>query len=465
MDFFFDTADGAANHNPTFLVVYAGGDSSVSATGNNWCMGVDMTNGSANPVMWGWITGSAFAGTPMEGVHWNVACIQFSLFAAATLSSSANAGATSVELKGMAGGSHFWPQDGNYTLCLDATNLECIAVSSQTGLFNSQPYKVKLSSPLAHNHAADAVAWAVDANGRGGPAYPNYFLDTNCDLGNALGYMAANSYPQAATPTLPGNGHFVLLGLSGTGNVLSNFMMYGRSIQGLAAPRGCGWPSPNLGWRADGYAIISPGTDEGAEMAHRLLLGRQKSPCLRDGERVDPGGNQGGGASYIMGAFSGTLNSGKGEVSSLKSNSFTPLGLKWKNPNALSQMGRNVSGQGCVIGVKNSCYYPQNEDTYLAPSFSEIGTDDIACPCPIAYAFARTVPGATYRINTTPGQRGHGAGFSNSASGGACAKNGPGLCADSQAAKEITAWMSTLKVFGNVANAGTASGGVHQAGR
>ena len=186
------------------------------------------------------------------------------------------------------------------------------------------------------------------------------------------------------------------------------------------------------------------------------MSGKQKPPCLRDGH---PSKGVGPGASYIMGAYSGTLNSGRGEVSSLKSNSFTPLGLKWKKPNALAQMGRNVSGQGCVIEIKNSCYYPQTEDTYLVPSFSEIGADDTACPCPIAYAFAKTVPGATYHINTIPGQRGHGAGFSNSASGEACAKNGPGLCADSQAAKDITAWMSTLKVFGNMTNAGAASGG------
>jgi hypothetical protein len=458
MDFFFDTADGAANHNPTFVVVYAGGVASVSASGNNWCMGVDMANGSANPVMWGWITGSAFTGTPMEGVHWNVACIQFSLNAVATLSSSVNAGDASVELKGAAGGSHFWPQDGNYTLCLDVTNLECVAVSSQTGLFNSQPYKVKLSSPLAHNHAADVIAWAVDANGRGGPAYPNNSLDAKCDLGNALGYMAANSYPQASAPTLPGNGHFVLLGLSGTGSVLQDFMMYGRSIQGLAAPRGCGWKSPNLGWRADGYALISPLGDEGVESIHLLLSDKQKPPCLREKFKGKPGGPD---ASFILGAYSGTLNSGIAQVSSLKSNSFTPLGLKWKKPNALAQMGRNVSGQGCVIGVKNSCYYPQTEDTYLAPSFSEIGPGDTSMPCPIEYAFARTVPGATYHINTIPDQVGHGAGYSSSASvGGACAVNGPGLCADSQAAKDITAWMSTLKVFGNVANAGAASGGI-----
>jgi hypothetical protein len=458
MNFYLNTADGAANHNPTLVVVYAGGDASVSASGNNWCMGVEMANGSANPWMWGLITGSAFAGTPMEGVHWNVACIQFSLFAAATLTSSVNAGDASVELKGMAGGSHFWPQDGNYTLCIDTVNQECIAVSSQTGFFNSQPYKVKLSSALAHNHAADVVAWAVDANGRGGPAYPNQFLDTNCDLGNALGYMAANSYPQASAPTLPGNGHFVLLGLSGTGNVLSNFMMYGRSIQGLAAPRGCGWPSPNLGWRADGYALISPLGDEGAESVYLMLSGKQKPPCLPEKLNGKPGTP---GASFIMGAYSATLNSGIGQVSSLKSNSFTPLGLKWKKPNALAQMGRNVSGQGCVIGVKNSCYYPQTEDTYLAPSFSEIGPGDTANPCPIEYAFARTVPGATYRFNTTPDQSGHGAGFSSSASvGGACAVNGPGLCADSQAAKDITEWMSTLHVFGKATNAGAASGGI-----
>ena len=331
-------------------------------------------------------------------------------------------------------------------------------MSSQTGFFNSQPYKVKLSSALAHNHAADVVAWAVDANGRGGPAYPNQFLDTNCDLGNALGYMAANSYPQASAPTLPGNGHFVLLGLSGTGNVLSNFMMYGRSIQGLAAPRGCGWPSPNLGWRADGYALISPLGDEGAESVYLMLSGKQKPPCLPEKLNGKPGTP---GASFIMGAYSATLNSGIGQVSSLKSNSFTPLGLKWKKPNALAQMGRNVSGQGCVIGVKNSCYYPQTEDTYLAPSFSEIGPGDTANPCPIEYAFARTVPGATYRFNTTPDQSGHGAGFSSSASvGGACAVNGPGLCADSQAAKDITEWMSTLHVFGKATNAGAASGGI-----
>ena len=104
MNFYLNTADGAANHNPTLVVVYAGGDASVSASGNNWCMGVEMANGSANPWMWGLITGSAFAGTPMEGVHWNVACIQFSLFAAATLTSSVNAGDASVELKGMAAG-------------------------------------------------------------------------------------------------------------------------------------------------------------------------------------------------------------------------------------------------------------------------------------------------------------------------------------------------------------------------
>ena len=162
-------------------------------------------------------------------------------------------------------------------------------------------------------------------------------------------------------------------------------------------------------------------------MAYLSLSRKQEPPCLR----AVYGGKSGTpGASFIMGAYS-----------------------------------RNVSGQGCVIGVKNSCYYPQTEDTYLAPSFSEIGAGDLACPCPIAYAFARTVPGATYHINTIPDQSGHGAGFGSSASGEACAVNGPGMCADSLAAKNITEWMSTLKVFGNVTNAGAASGGIRKARR
>ena len=457
MNFYLNTADGAANHNPTIIVMYAGGDASVSSSGNSWCLGVDGANGSENPVMWGWITGTAFAGTPMEGVHWNVACIQFSLFAAARLTSHVHAGVASVQVNGIAGGSHFWPQDGNYTLCIDSRNQECIAVSSQTGSFASQPYKVTLSRALAHNHSSGVYVWAVDANGRGGPAYPNYFLDSMCDLGNALGYLAASSYPHATAPTLPGNGHFVLLGLSGTGNVLSNFMMYGRSIQGLAAPQGCGWPSPNLSWTADGYAFISPGEDEGVETVYRLMNGKQASPCRHEDYR----GNGGTDGSYIMGAYSGTVNSGKGKVASLQSSIYTPLGLGWKEPNALTQMGRNVSGQGCVIGIANSCYYPQTDDTYLAQSFSEIGPADTSIPCPVQYAFAKTVPGASYRFNTIPGQMGHGAGLSRSASGGACTSNGLVLCANSQAAEDIRKWMSTLNVFGNATNAGAVSGGTH----
>jgi len=455
MNLYVNTADGAANHNPTILVMYAGGDAGVSSSGNNWCLGVDAANGSENPVMWGWITGSAFTGTAMEGVHWNVACIQFSLFAAANLTAKVDAGDASVTVKGMAGGSHFWPQDGNYTLCIDSANQECVAVSSQTGSFDSQPYKITLSKTLAHHHTSGAYVWAVDANGRGGPAYPNYFLDSMCDLGNALGYLAGNSYPYATAPTLPGNGHFVLLGLSGTGNVLSNFMMFGKSIQGLASPQGCGWHSPNLSWIADGYALISPAEDEGVETVYQRMNGKQASPCKHE----DYGGNGGTDGSYIMGAYSGTVNSGKGKVASLKTTASTPSGLDWKEPNALTQMGRNVSGQGCVIGFANSCYYPQTDDTYLARSFSEIGPADTANPCPVQYAFASKVPGASYRFNTIPGQTGHGAGYSRSASGGACTSNGV-LCANSQAAMDITKWMSTLNVFGDATKAGAASGGI-----
>jgi hypothetical protein len=187
-----------------------------------------------------------------------------------------------------------------------------------------------------------------------------------------------------------------------------------------------------------------------------MMNGKQASRCQHE----DYGGNGGTDGSYIMGAYSGTVNSGKGKVASLKSSAYTPLGLDWKEPNALAQMGRNVSGQGCVIGIANSCYYPQTDDTYLARSFSEIGTADTANPCPVQYAFASTVPGASYRFNTIPGQTGHGAGYNRSASGGACTSNGV-LCANSQAAMDITKWMSTLNVFGNATNAGAASGGIH----
>ena len=465
MDVYYNTADGPHNHNVTFVEAPQGGN--ASAKNMDQCAGFSAANGSQPAAFWGLIDGSAFAGTVAAGTHLNAVCVQLGLQVVAKLNADYAAGVTSIQVAGLSGGSHYWPQGPGYTMCIDTFNQECIPVTAQT---NCSPpytsncvYDVTLASPTkyAHNHIIEGISaiyvWGVDSNRFGTPAYPNALMFGTCDTVRLFSYLNG----------VIGNKQYIAWGVSGTTITMENAIAYGKTLEGLAAPQGCGFASPDTSWQVIGTYLVSPPPDFGALTVYGLIPSTAGNPCVttKQGDKPDPG------TGHSFGAWIGTLNNGIGYVSSISSTEYSNGSLVVKNPNALTQAAKNIGLQGCFPGTVNNCYYKTNSDGYLGSIFVAEGEKEGGCPGAAALAFTSPVASPQGPPDTFPvdadliGNTYH---FQRNAGHGAKMNVGPGcteggMCATSVVFTDMVKWMAPILAHqhGNVSNAGISGAGAH----
>jgi hypothetical protein len=462
MDVYYNTGDGAMNSNPTLIILPSGGN---AQTGGDWSTGfATAQNSSVNPALWGLVDGTAFAGTPAAGTHWNVVAPQTQSVANLTVNTQANSGTSTISITN-GGDNHFWPS-GNYTICVGISDQDCFPVSSQTGSYSSVPITVNIGSyQWTANHLVGEQVWAEDTNGQGGPTYPNWAKWTVCDLARLAPYLHAVGF---------GNNQIAIWGVSGTTWAESDFVAYGKSVAGMSAPKGCGFSSPDTSYTNVAFQLVSPFID----MGFGIQIGNNgitaNSPAQPSGC-----GNYTWAPSTawqaLMGAYASTNN---GVGSATMSNPYTySLGaVNWTSPTSLAQTGRNISLPGCIPGTANSCYYGSNSDGYIGQSQVEGGHDDNSNPCLIQQAWLQTGPGSQGGdIQASP--VGHGAVYTYNAGAtgascggtpsncycgtGAITASPAGMCPNSQVFVDLVKLLSNLHVYGNVNSGGIVAGGIH----
>ncbi len=342
------------------------------------------------------IDGTAFTGTPAAGTYYNMVVPQTQSYPALKLNAGIAAGASSLSIANAA--HHYFPTGTPYTICVDYTDQECFPVSS-TGSPYSPPFNVNITGTFAFDHSSGAPVWAEDSNGQGGPTYPTFYKWSICDVTRLMSYLNG----------VIGNKHYVLWAISGTASVASSVMAYGKTLETMAAPEGCGYSSADTSWVVDASQLVSPLLDMGIETNYAALNGVQSQTPNCSNQTIS-----GTSASFIMGPYS-SLNGGIGSFTLPNPLTYSHGALDWSNPNALAAAGRNLSLLGCLPGVANNCFYSSNADGFLGKVDIEGGADDTANPCPLQQAYLGSGPRASGLIQTGVG---HGANYSVNEAGG-----------------------------------------------
>ena len=439
MDYYCFTAHCASDTDPTFIVLPNGGNATA---GLDWAAGFASANGSTSAAGFQLVDGTAFTGTPAAGTHYNMVVPQTQSYTALALNSAITAGASSVSIANPP--NHYWPSSGSYTVCVDQANQECLPATTGSTPYTS-PFTVNITGTFANNHSSGVYAFAEDSNGQGGPTYPTFYKWTTCDLARLMSYLNGVS----------GNKHYVLWSVSGTAAPASNVLGYGKTLETMAAPEGCGYTSADTSWVVDAASFVSPLYDMGIETEYTNLntVQAQTPPCSNLTIGAGP-------SSFLMGPYA-TLNGGTGSFTVPNPLTYSRGALTWSSPNALSQAGRNLSLAGCRPDVANSCFYASNGDGYMGKTDTEGGAIDNSNPCPTQQAWLGSAPGASGLIQ--PGV-GHGANYSVNAAGGSncgTSASSGGMCSLSDAFIGMVSMLANLRVYGNVSAGGIVGGGVH----
>ena len=380
MDVCYNTADGPHNTNPTLITMPTGGN---STSGTDWSMGLWATNGSVGPGAWGLIDGTTL------GVHWNVVAPQTQSWPgnAIALNTSVSAGAVNPTLSLNNIAAHYWPTGTPYILCLDVRNQECFPVSS-TGNPYSSPFNVTITGTLAYNHTGGAAGvgapvWAEDSNGQGGPTYPTYYKWTTCDISRAMSYLNG----------VIGNHQYAIISISGTTTPHSNVIAYGKTLETMAAPEGCGYTSADTTWYVIASEFISPFFDIGlgAYIGTNGLTQTQPAPCSAETWSANltwPA---------LLGSYGGT-DSGVGNATLPNPLTYSSGAVNYTGPSDLVTKGRNLSLPACVPGTVNSCFYTTNADGYIGLSHVDAGSADSSNPCVIQQAWIAGGPHASGQV-------------------------------------------------------------------
>lgn len=454
MDFYYNTADGATNQNPTIIISGTAGNIGMGTAGAiDWSAGLGATNGTAPNIVYSLVDGTAFDGTPYAGKHWNVVAVYTTLMAFAQINGAISAGATSAQVYvgGLAGGgnkNNFWPNTTGYNLYIGGDLVG--PINSQTGTWGASgngQFTLGWTTGVTNAHASGEVAWAVGTDGSGAPgATCMGQLAMVCDVARAMVYLTTNSFPVAGSPTVPGNGRFYYFGISGgatTGVKLPS------SWKALALALN---PSANVTGTLLGLTGISPDPDYGNSAVIQNVASNpnQLSPCGNIGgwNQPVPYGTpwpQTGPVIYTVSPSAAAATTiSIGATSSVN-------GLPVTGANSAFNIDRGFSGQGMYA---NLGYVPVNSDGYIGRSRIEIGSVDNQNPCWAQVNFGLTVPGASPNVVVGAG---HGAG--DTVETGGCSVAGV-VCYNSAPIQDFFSQLGSLFVYGNRQTSGMVGAGV-----
>lgn len=454
MDFYYNTADGATNHNPTFIISGVAGNISMSTAGAiDWTAGLAATNGTAPNIVYSLVDGTAFAGTAYAGKHFNVVAVYTTIMAFAQINGNILAGATSAQVYvgGLAiGGNNkgFWPNATGYNLYIGGDLVG--PITSQTGTWgaggNGQ-FTVSWTTGITNAHSSGDVAWAVGTDGSGAPgATCMGQLAMVCDVARAMVYLTTNSFPVAGSPTVPGNGQFFYFGISGGGTTGVKLL---SSWKALALALN---PSANVTGTLIGINAISPDPDYGNSSVIQNVSSNpnQLSPCGNIASWNQPVGY--GVPWPQVGPTVYTVSPAAAAVTTISIGATTSVnGLPVTGANSAFSINRGFSGQGMFA---NQGYVPVNSDGYVGRTRVEVGSVDNQNPCWAQLNFGMTVPGASYNLVAGAG---HGAG--DAVETGGCTVTGA-VCYNSVPIQDLFAQLGSLFVYGNHADAGVTGAGV-----
>ena len=458
MDFYYNTADGPTNHNPTMILLRGGGNVFMGLSGViDWSQGMITPNGTAPSPVYAVVDGSAFTGTASAGKHWNAVVLSFTLQAWGQLGSGISAGSTSAQVNvggsSGGGGSSYWPNATGYNLYIGGDLVGPVTIQNGTwGNLGNGVFTLGWTTGIANAHPAGELMWAVGTDGSGAPTAPcTGQLAQVCDLGRALSYLTANSYPATATPTVPGNGHFYLWGASGGATTIAKALVSWKAL--LTACRASGLSScagtPNLTGTIDGAHLLSPNLDSGAVAVASSIFPNQVAPCspITSWNFGVPAGYmpQGGPAVY-------TYSPPTSSVTSISAGTTLAFGgLPQTGGNGVFLYNRSVSAAGIMA---KSGSVPTNSDNFIPKTDTFIGSQDNSTICASQVDFGATTPGATYHV-LAGGV--HEADIYTLTGGCSIAFV---ACYYSNEIKQLIADMSNLYVYGNSTASGIAGSGV-----
>jgi len=452
MDVYYNTADGATNHNPTIILSGTSGNIGMGTSGAiDWSVGLAQTDGQN--IVYSLVDGSAFAGTPSAGKHYNVVTVYGTLMAWAQINGAMSAGATSTQIYigGLLdGGSHndFWPNATGYNMYIGGDLVG--PITSQTGTWGSSGtgiLTVSWATGVANAHPSGENAFAVGTDGSGAPSATCMGqLAMSCDIGRAMTYLTANSYPAAGSPTVPGNGHFFYFGVSGGATTGVKLISTWKALA-LALNSGA-----NVSGTLDGMFGVSPDPDYGnSAVIQSVGSPDQVSPCSSIATWNQPVAS-GPWPQTGPGIYTATP-AGVASVTTISVGATKSInGLPVTGANAAFLYDRGFSGQGIAA---NMGYVPVNSDHYLGRTYLEIGQTDNQNPCSAQYNFGATIPGASYRILS-----GYGHGADLTTQTGSCTVSGA-TCYNSQTIKDFISLVANMYVYGSRQASGMNASGVY----
>ncbi len=441
MDFYYNTADGIHNTNPTVIIYHSGANETMADGGLpageiDLSDGLVATNGKAPSIIYSMVDGSFWTGTPMAGKHVNVVAASFSLFGYAGLTSAVSAGATSLPITTRQNCTYFWPSQPPYSIWIGTENHVVTAQSGNWGCSGggNGHYTLTLQSPgLANSYAAQTVLWPMGNEGADGPTSPcQASLKPVADFGRLISYLTAN------VGTIPGNGHYMLFGFSGAGDTFSKVPYVWKTMQNEPSP--CGTPNADQNGVIDRVFLLSPDTDYGAEAVEASIYPHQVAPCAV----VSSWGPTYKGVMWLSGPGINNYNGGVASVTSISPEGYAFGGLTNGGANSNFTWVQGTSAVGLRTG--NGIIAP-NADGYVPLFRLDGGENDESNLCATQVNFGETTPGTTYNI-----QAGQAHGGDLYTATGRCKNNSASeACYDSITAGDLRTF------FGNEATPSNAS--------
>ena len=461
MDVYYLTSAGPTNTFPSFVIMKSGYNASIgNPYGNvNWGDGwnsVTGANGSNDDVVSALVDGTAFTGTALAGTHFNVYILDYSQFAWGMLQTGISSGVNSFSVNcggtfsGHGAIGHFCPNavtPNAPNVYMDGENLgPATAISVNLGTFVAT---VTTTNSTSVSHSTNANVWFSGSAGEGSPSSPctGQLLQV-ADGARALSYITSQ------IGTLPGNGHYVWLGLSGGAETGVKIMMIWKNM--LAEPSPCGIASPNTSGTLDAVGVVSPDADAGVVSIEGTggsgISASQLAPC-GNGSTItfnpDPVGYP-----FTAGPEVGVLG-GTASVSTVSTGSTTSTcGLPVTGANALFNFARSVTGSGLSAPQCNG-YVAVDSDNFQPAGVVVAGPTDATFICSQQRNFGVATAGFT---STVVAGTGHGADLNveTNCPGG----NTSYACVGSASVQAIYAMLIRAYVHGNVSAGGIASGGV-----
>ena len=452
MDVYYNTSDGATNHNPTFVISGTAGNVGMTLDGAiDWSSTMAATNGTAPNITYCLVLGTCSVVGAQPHQHWNVVTVATTLMAWGQVNGALSAGATSAQIYvgGLLDGGQkndFWPNATGYNIYIG--NQLVGPITSQTGTWGSGgtgQLTIGWTTGLGTGTASGINAWPVGTDGSGSPsATCTGQLAMVCDIANAMTYLATNSYPHAGSPTVPGNGQFYYFGISGGGTTGLKLMSSGKALV-LALN-----PSAYVGWTLLGLDSISPDPAYGYSAFAQSIVAspNQLSPCGNIAVWNQPINDaiwpQTGPVIY-------TVSPAAASVSTIAIGPpYAVTGMPVTGANAAYNMDSGYSGQGIFA---NMGYVPVNSDGYIGRPHLDIGQVDNQNPCMPQVNFGATVPGASYRVEAGEG---HAAAIKVQTGGCSVAAD---VCPNSVSIQDLFGQLQNMFVSGNHSDAGFVGAG------